>query len=38
MQNLHNHSHANQGSDGTQPDEAVAMVVLAKECKVDCDR
>lgn len=38
--NLHNPSLTALGSNGAQPDETVdaAMGVLAKECKVDCDR
>ncbi|KAK7707111.1 hypothetical protein SLS64_007320 [Diaporthe eres] len=40
--NLQKQGQRTNSSDGTQPDEAVdddaAMGVLAKECKVDCDR
>lgn len=39
-QNLQQYADASPSSEGAQPDNAgdVAMVVLAKECRIDCNR
>ncbi|KAG8164462.1 hypothetical protein KVR01_006380 [Diaporthe batatas] len=39
-QNLQQYADASHGSDGAQPDNAgdTAMVALAKECRIDCNR